>query len=176
MNKTKWTIDPAHSEVQFKIKHLMINTVTGRFNTFEGTVESESDDFTGAQIEFSAEVNSIDTNMEMRDTHLKSDDFFAAEKFPKISFHSSSFAKKGDHYELLGNFTIRDITKPIALQVEYNGMAKDFYGNNKAGFEISGKISRKEFGLVWNGVTEAGGVVVGDDVKLHLSIQLQQQA
>ena len=171
---SKWSIDPIHSEIHFKVKHLMINTVTGSFKKFEGSMEVSKEDLTDAKINFTTEINSIDTGMEMRDTHLKSEDFFNAEKFPQLKFESTSFEKVGDTiYLLKGNITIRETTKPIQLDVEYGGKMVDFYGNTKAGFEISGKLKRKEFGLNWDAVTEAGGVVVSDEVKLVMNVQLQ---
>ena len=174
---TKWAIDPTHSEVQFKVKHLVISTVTGTFNSFEGTAESENADFSDAKIKFSIDVNSIDTNQAQRDGHLQSPDFFDAAKYPKINFVSTSFTKvKGEQYKLSGNLTVKEVTKAVELDVEYGGSATDFYGNTKAGFEITGKINRKEFGLVWDGVTEAGAIVVGEDIKLHINIQLAKQA
>lgn len=174
----KWTIDPTHSEVGFKVKHLMISTVSGKFSQFHAEVESVSDDdFSGAKISFSADINSIDTGMEMRDNHLKSDDFFNAEKFPQLKFESSSFEKSGsEKYLLKGNLTLRDKTLPVTLQVIFSGTMVDFYGNQKAGFEITGSINRKEFGLNWSATTEAGGIVVSDEVKLNLDIQLQKEA
>lgn len=176
MSTKKWTIDAAHSEIHFKVKHLMINTVTGSFKKFDATLENSADDFSDAKISFTADLASIDTGMEQRDNHLKSDDFFNAEKYPQLKFESTSFTKTGDDkYKLKGNITIRETTKPIELDVEYGGQMVDFYGNTKAGFELSGKISRKEFGLNWNGITEAGGVVVSDDVKLVLNAQMQLQ-
>ena len=174
--KTKWLIDPMHSEVHFKVKHLVISTVTGTFKSFDGSLEVENEDFQGASIEFSLDVNSIDTNQEQRDVHLKSADFFDAEQFPKISFKSTSFEKDGDDYELSGDLTVRNVTKAVKLNVEYGGTATDFYGNDKAGFEVSGKISRKEFGLTWDGITEAGAIVVGDDIKLQINVQFAKQA
>jgi polyisoprenoid-binding protein YceI len=174
---TKWAIDPTHSEVQFKVKHLVISMVTGTFNSFEGTVESESEDFSNSKINFSIDVNSIDTNQEQRDGHLRSADFFDTEKYPKINFVSTSFNKvKGDQYKLAGKLTIKDVAKVVELEVEYGGSAVDSYGNNKAGFEVTGKINRKDFGLVWNAVTEAGAIVVGEDIKLNINIQLVKQA
>ncbi|MGI4751131.1 MAG: YceI family protein [Janthinobacterium lividum] len=173
---TKWILDPMHSEVTFKIKHLVISNVTGFFKKFEGTCEAPSDDFQGAEIDFSLDVDSIDTNQEQRDVHLKSPEFFNAEEFPKITFKSTSFIKSGDDYDLNGNLTIRDITKPVTLKVEFGGTAADFYGNLKAGFEVTGKISRKEFGLTWDGITEAGSIVLGDDVKLSINAQFAKQA
>lgn len=174
---TKWAIDPMHSEVQFKVKHLVISTVTGSFKNFEGTVETEGDDFGNARINFSLDVESIDTTQAQRDGHLKSAEFFDAEKYPHIKFQSTSVTKKGDdEYELTGNMTIKDVTKPVTFKVEHGGIATDFYGNTKAGFEITGKVNRKEFGLTWDGVTEAGAIVVGEDVKLQANIQLAKQA
>jgi polyisoprenoid-binding protein YceI len=174
---TKWVLDPMHSEVQFKVKHLVISTVTGSFKSFEGQFETEGDDFENASIDFSLDVNSIDTNQEQRDGHLKSADFFDAEAFPKISFKSTSFKKTGgDEYALTGNLTIKDVTKSVTLNVEHGGSAADFYGNTKTGFEISGKINRKEFGLTWDGITEAGSVVVGEDIKLIINVQFAKQA
>jgi polyisoprenoid-binding protein YceI len=139
-------------------------------------MESESDDFQNASIEFSLDVESIYTNQEQRDGHLKSADFFDAAQFPKISFKSTSFKKVGDDYELAGDLTIKNVSKPVQLGVEFGGRATDFYGNDKAGFEVSGKISRKEFGLTWDGITEAGAIVVGDDIKLQINIQFAKQA
>jgi polyisoprenoid-binding protein YceI len=169
---TKWTVDPMHSLVQFKVRHLMITNVTGSFQHFEGTIETEGEDFTQGKVKFDIKVDSIDTASDQRDTHLKGDDFFSAEKFPHITFKSTSFKRiSGEDYELTGNLTIRDITKPVTLKVEYGGVAQDFYGNTKAGFTVSGKINRKEFGLVWNGVTEAGSVVVSDEVRINADLQ-----
>ncbi len=176
-NLTKWAIDPTHSEVQFKVKHLVISTVTGSFKKFEGSVETIGEDFNGAKIEFNLDVASIDTNQEQRDGHLKSPDFFDAAEFPHISFKSTSFVKDGDEdYTLTGDLTIKGVTKSVTLEVEHGGIAADFYGNTKAGFDISGKINRKDFGLTWEGVTEAGAIVVSEDIKLHISIQLAKQA
>jgi polyisoprenoid-binding protein YceI len=171
MATTAWGIDPTHSEVQFKVKHLVISTVTGTFKKFEGGLSTENEDFDGASVNFSLDTNSIDTNVADRDGHLKSEDFFAAEKYPNLTF-SGKLNKAGDDYKLNGDLTIKDVTKSIALEVELGGVMVDPYGNTKAGFEINGKINRKEFGLTWSAVTEAGGLVVGDDVKLHMNVQL----
>jgi polyisoprenoid-binding protein YceI len=170
--KTQWAIDTTHSEVQFKVKHLVIATVTGAFKKFSGSVESENENFEGALAEFTIDVNSIDTNQPQRDAHLKSEDFFAANTYPYIKFQNGKLENEGNELVLVGDLTIRDVTKEVKLNVEYGGTVVDPYGNTKAGFEINGKINRKEFGLSWNAVTEAGGVVVGDDVKLHLNIEL----
>ncbi len=172
-----WTIDPTHSEVQFKVKHLMISTVTGTFGTYEGSIETANDeDFVGTSVNFSADIDSISTGQEQRDGHLKSGEFFDAENFPKLSFVSTSMKKKeGDSYTLEGNLTIKGVTKPVSLNVEFGGIMGDFYGNTKAGFDISGKINRQDFGLTWSGVTEAGGIVVSDEVKLVFNIQAAKQ-
>jgi len=177
MANTKWLVDPAHSGVQFKAKHLMITTVTGYFKKFNLEVETEGDDFTKAsKILFTADIDSIDTNSGQRDTHLKSSDFFAAEKYGQLKFEGTNFKKKGDQYELTGDLTIRNITKPVTVQVEYRGTVVDPYGQTKAGFSVDGKINRKEFDLKWDAVTEAGNVVVSNEIKIHCEIQLIKQA
>lgn len=173
---TKWAIDPAHSEIHFKVKHMMVSTVTGSFSGFEGTVESAGDDFEGASIAFSADVTSIHTNNAQRDEHLRSDDFFNAAAFPTLTFQSTSFARNADgDFELKGDLTIREHTHPVVLAVEFNGVAVDPYGQTKAGFELSGKINRKDYGLKWGAITEAGSVVVSDEVRLDLNVQLTRQ-
>ena len=150
-------------------------TVSGKFIGFEAEVETSSeDDFSGASVRFSADIDSITTGMEQRDSHLKSDDFFNAAQYPKLTFVSSAFQRKGDGFSLTGDLTIREVTKSITLDVEYTGLMKDFYGNLKAGFEVTGSINRQDFGLKWSATTEAGGIVVSDQVKLHLDIQLQK--
>lgn len=177
MPSTQWVIDPLHSEVHFKVKHLMIATVTGTFTSYTAEMKSDATDFSDAQISFSADIASISTGNDQRDGHLKSDDFFNAEQFPTMRFTSSDLRSTGNNtYVLAGDMTIRDVTKSIELTVEYGGTMVDFYGNTKAGFEIVGKLSRKEFGLKWDAVTEAGGVVVSDEVRLVLSIQMQKVA
>lgn len=177
MAKIKWLTDPAHSEVQFKVKHLMITTVTGYFKKFSVEVETETDDFTTAsRIEFKADVDSISTNQEQRDTHLKSADFFDAENFSQLTFVGNKYEQDGDDYKLHGDLTIRGVTRPVTVNVEYGGIVVDPYGQTKAGFTVNGKISRKEFHLTWNAVTEAGQIVVSDDIRIHCEIQLIKQA
>ena len=155
----------------------MITNVTGSFQQFDATMEATAEDFSHAKISFEADINSISTGNEQRDTHLKSDDFFSAEQFPKLSFTSTSFTHKGgSDYVLNGDLTIKGNTKPVSLNVEFGGRMTDFYGQDKAGFEISGKINRSEFGLTWSAVTEAGGVVVSDEIKLNLAVQMVKQA
>jgi len=173
---TKWVIDPTHSEISFKVKHLVISTVTGYFREFSGGIEQEGDDFSGAKAHFTAKIDSIDTNQKDRDNHLKSDDFFNAEQYPELKFESTAFEKiSDDKYRVTGDLTIRDVTRPVELEAEFLGEATDPYGNDKAGFEIRGKINRKEFGLKWSAVTEAGKVVVSDEVRLDLNVQVTKQ-
>lgn len=173
---TLWKIDPGHSEIQFKVKHLMITTVTGYFKKFDLTVETENDDFTTAtKILFTADTSSIDTNNDQRDTHLKSGDFFDSESFGQLTFTGKKFSGSGEDYTLTGDLNIRGVTKPVSLKVHFGGVVVDPYGQTKAGFEVTGKISRKEFGLVWNAVTEAGQVVVSDDIRIVCEIQLIKQ-
>lgn len=174
MTKTKWALDPAHSEIQFKVKHMMITTVTGAFKSFNAEVETEGDDFSTAQIGFSADTASVDTGNEQRDGHLRSGDFFDAETYPALSFKAGKLQPKGsgDDYQLTGELTIRDTTRPVTLDVEFGGIGTDPWGNTKAGFTLSGKINRKEWGLNWNAALEAGGVLVSEDVRLMGEIQL----
>jgi polyisoprenoid-binding protein YceI len=172
-----YKIDAAHSEITFKVKHLMITNVTGSFTKFDATMESAAADFSDAKISFEADVNSISTNNADRDAHLKSDDFFSAEKYPTLIFKSTSFTSNGSSdYTLTGDLTIRDVTKSVSFPVEYGGTATDPYGQVKSGFEINGKFNRSDFGLSWSAVTEAGGIVVSDEVKLHLNVQMIKQA
>ncbi|WP_347159406.1 YceI family protein [Pontibacter chitinilyticus] len=176
MATTKWTIDPLHSEVYFKVKHLVISTVTGSFNNFTGGATVQGDTFENAEIHFSLDVRSIDTKVEARDNHLRSSDFFDAETFPHIHFQSNYFTKMHDDvYSLFGLLTIKNITKPVELQAEFGGFATDEYGHLKAGFEVSGIISRWEFGLTYNPLSKTGGLVLGEDIKLVASIQLVQE-
>lgn len=170
-----WKIDTAHSEVKFKVKHLLVSTVTGQFNSFDAEIKSANDDFTDAEVKFEADVDTIDTKNEQRDTHLKSADFFDAANNPKLKFTSKSFKKVSeDTYELTGDITIRGTTKEIKLDVVYNGKAKGFDGLEVAGFEIHGKLNRFDFGLQWNTMTEAGGVVVSPDVKLEIFAEMKE--
>jgi len=175
MATTKWTIDPTHTDIQFKVKHLMVTTVTGHFKKFEGQVESSNDDFSEAKVTFTADISSIDTGAPDRDTHLRSADFFELEKYPQLKFSSTAFKKLDEHnYELSGDLTIRGVTKPVKLKAEYAGRAKDPWGNTKAAFGLEGKINRKDFGLTWNAPLEAGGVLVSEEVRLLAEVQLVQ--
>jgi polyisoprenoid-binding protein YceI len=177
MATIKWVLDPMHSEVQFKVKHLMITTVTGFFKNFQVEAETADEQFTSAnQVAFTAEIDSISTNNEQRDAHLKSADFFDAENHGQIRFAGARYEKVGgDDYRLHGDLTIRGISKPVTVNVEFGGIVVDPYGQTKAGFTVTGKISRKEFGLTYNAVTEAGSVMLGDEIKLQAEIQLVKQ-
>ena len=172
MAPTKWAIDPTHSEIQFKVKHLMITTVTGSFGEFSGEATTEDDDFESASVSFTAQIASITTNNEQRDGHLKSADFFDAETHPMLSF----VGKELKNGKLTGELSMHGITKEVTLNADFLGIAKDPWGNTKAGFELEGKIKRSDFGLTWNAPTEAGGVLVSDDVRLLANVQLVKGA
>jgi len=167
----KWIIDTTHSEVGFKVKHLMINNVKGHFKIFSGEVETSGDDFSSSKISFTADIASIDTGNEQRDQHLRSVDFFDAEKHPQLRFTSNDF----DGSRLEGELTINGRTTTIKLNVEFGGIAIDPWGNTKAGFTISGKINRKDWGLNWNAALETGGVLVSEEVVINAEVQLVKQ-
>ena len=170
---TKWAIDPTHSKVGFKVKHLMISNVLGSFRDFSGEVKTAGNDFSTAAISFSLKTASVDTEMPDRDGHLKSPDFFDTEKYPVIKFDANCLKDLGDDmYELNGSLKIKDVSKPVTLAVEFGGVMSDPWGNIKAGFSISGKINRKDWGLNWNAALEAGGVLVGEEVKINCDIEL----
>lgn len=172
MSTTKWVVDPTHSEIVFKVKHMMFTNVSGNFAKFDASVVTEDDNFDNAKFDFSADVESVSTGNADRDNHLRSGDFFDAENFPKMTFTSTGFTQKsGDDYTLTGDLTIRDVTAPVTLDVEFGGTAKDPWGNVKAGFSATGKLNRKDFGLTWNSALETGGVLVGEEVKLLIELQ-----
>lgn len=174
--KTKWAIDPTHTEVHFKIKHLVISTVTGSFKNFNGTASFDGEDLSNPEINFNIDAASIDTNQEQRDGHLKSADFFDVANFPEIKFQSANLIKvSNENYKLTGNLTMKGVTKTVELNAEFGGIAKDGYGNTKMGFEVTGTIHRKDFGLSWNAAMEAGGLTLGEDVKLIANVQLAKQ-
>jgi polyisoprenoid-binding protein YceI len=175
--KTIWKIDPAHSHVGFAIKHLMIATVRGSFTQVQGTVAVDETDPTTASIEVTIPTASITTGDEKRDAHLRSADFFDAERFPNMTFRSKRIeAASGDSFRIVGDLTIRGVTKEVALDVELLGRAKDPWGQEKAGFEATTKFKRSEYGLTWNAALETGGVLVGDDVKVSIEAELTKQA
>jgi polyisoprenoid-binding protein YceI len=172
-----WKIDAVHSDVEFKIRHLMITNVTGYFGKYDATIESSSDDFSDAKINFEADVASITTKNADRDGHLQGEDFFHAAQYPKITFESTSIKKiDSENLKVSGNLTMRGVTKPVELEVEYSAIVKDPYGQTKAGFEVKSKINRKDFGVSFNGVTDNGGLMLGEEVKFQASVQFVKQA
>ena len=176
MATTKWSIDPTHSEVGFKVKHMMFTNVSGKFTTYEATITNEESAFETTKINFNSTIGSIDTNNTDRDNHLKSADFFDAENFPTLNFTATSIQKvNANQFQIMGDLTIKDVTKSVTLDAEYSGILKDPWGNTKVAMNISGKINRKEFGLNWNAALETGGVLVGEDVKLEVELQLLKQ-
>jgi len=172
MATSTWQLDAAHTDIAFRVRHLLVATATGKFTAFTSQATTEEDDFSTVQVEFNVETASIETGVNDRNNHLKSDDFFASAAYPNMVFKSTGMKHiEDDKYQLTGDLTIRDITKPVTLDVEFGGIAKDPWGNIKAGFEVTGKIKRKEFGLSWDSLTEAGGAVVGDEVKIHANLE-----
>ena len=177
MATTKWIMDAAHSEVQFKVRHMVVSNVTGSFGKFNAEVESEGDDITTAKVHFTADIDSISTNNEQRDNHLKSADFFDGATHPQLTFDSTTIEHiSGSDYKMHGNMSIRGTVKPIVLNVEFGGIVNDPWGNIRAGFTVEGKLNRKDFGLAWSAVTEAGHLVVGDEVRLHANAEFTKQA
>jgi polyisoprenoid-binding protein YceI len=177
MQATKWTLDPTHSELGFKIKHLMITNVTGYFKKFEVTAETPTGNFADAKIKTKIEVESISTNNAQRDEHLRTADFFQVDQYPYIEFESTNVEQVDDEtFNITGNLTIKNTTKPVKVVAEYHGTTTDPWGNTKAGFELNGKITRKDFGINYNATLETGGVLLGEDLKLTGEIQLVKQA
>lgn len=175
MSTNKWALDPSHSEIEFKVRHMMITNVKGSFDSF--SIDVDGDDITAANVTVNIDAASINTNSTDRDNHLKSADFFDVENYPVIKFVSKSLNKvDGQEYTLIGDLTIKDVTNEVKLDVEFGGINKDPWGNNKAGFSLNGKINRKDFGLNWNAALEAGGVMVSDEVKIFAEVQFAQPA
>jgi polyisoprenoid-binding protein YceI len=172
--RTKWTLDPAHSEVTFKVKHMMITNVTGFLRDYSVEAYTEGENFDNAEVTFVGKLASISTGNEQRDEHLRSADFFDVANNEEVIFKATNYSKISDDITLEGELTIRGVTRPITLDVEYNGIGKDPWGKTKAGFSVRGKLNRKDFGLNWNAALEAGGVLVGDEVKILCEIQLEK--
>ncbi|RDW18001.1 YceI family protein [Oceanobacillus chungangensis] len=177
MTKATWTVDAVHSEIGFSVKHMMISKAKGVFENFDATIEAEVEDLTDAKVEVTIDAASINTRNEDRDNHLRSADFFDAENHPKLTFIATDIKKKSDStYDVTGDLTIRGVTKPATFDITFEGQSKDpMGGNTVAGFSGKTKISRKEFGLVWNATVETGGVLVGDEVTIHLELELHKQ-
>ncbi len=175
-NSTKWALDPAHSELHFRVKHLMISNVKGEFQKFTAQIQTEGDDFRKATVSASVEAASISTNQADRDAHLRGADFFDAENFPSIRFDGTSFSRVDDeNWRLTGLLNLHGVSKEISLDVEFGGIGRDPWGNEKAGFSLAGQIKRSDFGLNWNAALEAGGVLVSDEVKISGELQFVKQ-
>ncbi|MFD2968952.1 YceI family protein [Sphingobacterium bambusae] len=167
-----WNLDKAHSELEFKVKHMMISNVKGQFQDFNVTVDTDSADLSDAQVTVEIKTNSITTKNEPRDQHLKSDEFFNSSTYPDITFTSKEITKvDDDEFTLHGDLTIKGVTKPAVFTAEFGGLAKDPWGNKKAGYTVSGKINRQDFGLTWNAALETGGVMVSEEVRFHADVQ-----
>lgn len=177
ITKTKWQLDPTHSELGFKIRHLMITNVSGSFRSFSAEVETEDTDFSTAEIDLTAQMDSISTNNEQRDTHLRASDFFDAENYPVLTFKSSRVEKgdEDDAFIVHGDLTLKGVTKPVKLNAEFTGITKDPWGGERAGFIVSGKINRSDWGVNFNAALETGGVVLSEEVKINGEIQLVKQ-
>jgi polyisoprenoid-binding protein YceI len=175
--QTTWKIDVAHSKVLFTVSHMVISEVTGRFTDFDATLTQNGNDFSDGKLSATIKTASVNTDNDGRDKHLRSADFFDAEKNPEITFVSKSFEKTGkDTYKITGDFTLRGVTKTVTLDAKFNGTGKDPWGNTKAGFKATTTINRTDFGAKWNKALEAGGLLVGENVDITLQVQLNQQA
>ena len=176
MSTTKWAIDPTHSEIGFKVKHMMFTNVSGKFLKFDGSIQTESDSFENAKIEFTGAIDSITTGSADRDTHLLSPDFFDSAQYPEIKFKASSFTKINEgEYELVGDLTLHGVTKSVKLATEFGGLMTDPWGNTKVALSLEGKINRKDWGLNWNSALETGGVLVSEEVRLNIELQFIKQ-
>jgi polyisoprenoid-binding protein YceI len=176
MSTIKWVIDPTHSEIGFKVKHMMFTNISGQFSKFDATIESENDNFENAKIEFTGAIDSVTTGNADRDTHLLSADFFDVAQFPEINFKATSFTKiKEADFKLVGDLSLHGVTKSIELVAEFGGILKDPWGNDKAAFSLEGKINRKDWGLNWNSVLETGGVLISEEVRLNIELQFAKQ-
>ena len=176
MSTTKWVIDPTHSEIGFKVKHMMFTNVSGKFSKFDATIEAEDNDFEKAKIEFTGAIDSVSTGKADRDTHLLRDDYFDAAQFPEIKFSATSVTKINEgEYELVGDLTLHGVTKSVKLAADYGGLMKDPWGNTKMALALEGKINRKDWGLNWNSALETGGVLVSEEVRLNIELQFLQQ-
>lgn len=176
MATTKWTLDPAHSDLGFKIKHLMIANISGSFKTFQAVAKTEDEDFSTAEINVTVDMSSISTNNDQRDLHLRASDFFDVEKHPELKFRSTKMEKvAGDDFVLYGELTLKGVTKPVKFDVEYSGVTKDPWGGQRAGFTLTGKIKRSDWGVNFNSVLETGGLALGEEVKINAEIQMVKQ-
>jgi polyisoprenoid-binding protein YceI len=175
LQKTTWAVDPAHSNVEFAVRHLMISTVKGRFGAVSGTVQLDDEDLSSSAVDVSIDAASIDTRQADRDAHLRSADFFDVEQFSTLTFRSSSITREGDEFRVVGDLTIRGVTRPVTLRVTEEGRTRDPWGGERIGFSATAKINRRDFGLTWNQVLETGGIAVGDEVKISVDVELVRQ-
>ena len=176
MNKIQWNADPMHTQIGFKVRHMMISNVTGSIGKFDINIISDDDNFSNPVVTLTADVSSITTGIEQRDNHLKSGDFFSSDEYPQITFKSTSYKKVDDEkYKLSGDLQMKGVTKPVTLDVEFSGLMKDPWGNLRAGFTVAGKINRKDWGLNYNTVLETGGVMVSEEVKINCEVELIKQ-
>lgn len=169
--RATWQIDPSHTSVEFAVKHMVVTTVKGLFSEVSGTIELDEQDLSRSLARAEISAASIDTRWPERDAHLRSADFLDAENFPTLTFRSTAIEPNGDRYKLYGDLTIRGITRPVVLEAEFNGQGKDPWGGTRAGFSATGTIDRKDFSMTWNGALEAGGLLVGDQVKITLDVE-----
>ena len=167
----RWTIDPDHSVIEFRVTHMVVSKTSGRFLDYQGVVEMDADAKTFKTIEATIKAESINTNQDKRDMHLRNTDFLDVKQFPTITYKMKNYQKQGDSYTVVGELTLRGLTKAVTLNVIFNGVAKDPWGNTRAGFSADGKLNRKDFGMVWNKTLDTGGLVVGDEVQIHLDIE-----
>lgn len=170
-----WKIDPTHSEVGFKVKHMMFTNVNGKFKEYDSQLQFDENAFENAKLSFKADIASIDTNNTDRDNHLKSADFFNADQYPELNFQSTQIKGTGNEFEITGDLNLHGVTKPVTLQAEYSGIMKDPWGNNKVGLNITGKINRKDFGLNYNAALETGGVLISELVQINIELQLTEK-
>jgi polyisoprenoid-binding protein YceI len=167
----RWTIDPDHSVIEFRVAHMVVSKTSGRFLDYQGFVEMDADAKTFKTIEATIKAESINTNQDKRDAHLRNTDFLDVNQFPTITYKMKNYQKQGDSYSVVGELTLHGLTKSVTLNVTFNGVAKDPWGNTRAGFSADGKLNRKDFGMVWNKTLDTGGLVVGDEVQIHLDIE-----
>jgi polyisoprenoid-binding protein YceI len=177
MATTKWVLDPTHSEIQFKVKHLMISTVTGQFKQFTASIETQGDDFSTAKTHFAADISSISTNNEQRDAHLNNSDFFDAENHPQLIFEGDRLEKiDAENYKLYGTLTMKGTSQKVILDAEFGGTTQDPWGHTRVGFSVSGKINRADYGISFGMVSETGGLLLGDEIKINVNAQFIKQA
>ncbi|MDR4464653.1 MAG: YceI family protein [Nitrospira sp.] len=167
----RWTIDQDHSAIEFRVAHMVVSKTSGRFTDYQGFIEMDTDTKTLKSIEATIKAGSIDTNHDKRDAHLRNADFLDVERFPTMTYKLSQYQKQGDTYTIIGDLTLRGVTKQVTLSATFNGVTKDPWGNTRAGFSADGTLNRKDFGMVWNKVLDSGGLVVGDEVHIHLDIE-----